>query len=170
MLLGGGGWQAHAGAAWLTPEVCDTEPKDRAALLRKYETKTGLLGRYRVLYGFDGTAPGLNAGCMVYAEERDFAGRDDNRYQYSPYVLEALLQTAHFYPHMRDERDERSALPMRIGRLRIGRRAVPAERIRVEGRLTADKESGMLWNLRAVSQSGEVLLEVWDFLVRWYTP
>ncbi|HEY3382688.1 MAG TPA: SDR family NAD(P)-dependent oxidoreductase [Vicinamibacterales bacterium] len=167
--LGAGTWRARAEAPWLAPGTCDTEAKDRRALLGKYETKTGLTGRYRVLHGFDGTAPGLTAGHTLYAEEADFAGRRDNRYQYSPYLLEAMLQAAHFYPHMRDESDERKALPMRIGRLRIGRRAVAGENIRVEGRCTADTEAGMLWDLRAVDRSGEVVLEVSEFLARWYT-
>jgi acyl transferase domain-containing protein/NAD(P)H-dependent flavin oxidoreductase YrpB (nitropropane dioxygenase family)/NAD(P)-dependent dehydrogenase (short-subunit alcohol dehydrogenase family)/acyl carrier protein len=167
--LGAISWHSHAEAPWLTPEACDTEAKDRRALLDKYETKTGLNGRYRVLHGFDGTAPGLIAGYMLNSKEQDFADQDGNHYQYSPYVLEALLQAAHFYLHMRDDRDERKALPMRIGRLRIGRRAVPGERIRVEGRRVSETDAGTLWDLRAVDQSDQVVMEVSELLARWYT-
>jgi NAD(P)-dependent dehydrogenase (short-subunit alcohol dehydrogenase family) len=165
--LGGGPWQASAGARWLAPEQCDTEAKDRAAIAGKYETKTGLHGRYRVLEGFDGTADGLTAGHMIYAEQADFAGRGENGYQFAPYLLESLLQVAHFYPHMRDETDERDALPMKIGRMHIGRRPALGEDVRLEGRRSAETEAGLVWELRAFSSSGEILLDLSDFLARW---
>jgi NAD(P)-dependent dehydrogenase (short-subunit alcohol dehydrogenase family) len=166
--LGVGSESTAAGGPWLTPEACDTAPKDRRAMMARYESHTALAGRYLVTDRCDGTADGLVAGYTTYTESTDFSGRGANGYQYSPYVLEALLQIAHFYHHMRDEDDARMALPMRIGRLRLARRAVEGERLRVEGRRTSVLDGGTAWDVRAVDDSGMVVMAATDLFVRWY--
>ncbi|MCU0242199.1 MAG: SDR family NAD(P)-dependent oxidoreductase [Vicinamibacteria bacterium] len=170
VLLGRAEQARQAGATWTSPEEFDTPAVDRVEGLRRYALNTALSGRYQVMHHFEGTGPGRIAGTTIYEPGQDFAHLDTFHYQYSPYVLEALLQIAHLYFNIRDEQDERQALPAGIARLALGRRARNGERLRVEGRCTAERPEGTLWDARAVAESGEVVMELRGLLALRYTP
>jgi acyl transferase domain-containing protein/NAD(P)H-dependent flavin oxidoreductase YrpB (nitropropane dioxygenase family) len=158
-----------AGPAWVTAQDLDTPPVDLREGQRRYERHTDLTGRYRVMRHFEGTAPSLIAGETEYAEGRDFAMSVPCRYQYAPYLLEALLQIAHLFPSIRSERDSRQALPASVARLQLGRKVRVGEHLRVEGRLTSERTEGTLWDVRAIDAAGEVIMEIDGLFARWYT-
>ncbi len=68
-------------------------------------------GRYRVVDHLDGSGLGLVRGSATYRAEKDFSHLETANLQYSPYVLEGLMQLTNFYIVMRNEEDERSFIP-----------------------------------------------------------
>ena len=69
-----------------------TKPMDHKKVRAWYEERSGLEGRYRVMESIDGAGPGVVRGRTSYRETDDFAHLRNVRYQYSPYLFEALLQ------------------------------------------------------------------------------
>ena len=96
-------------------EDLDTRPIEPPEIQESYENRTGLRGRYRVLETIQGTGSGIVKGAMVYREEQDMAGLERVRYQYSPYLLEALMHLLAFYPAIRQEEGTLDLIP--AGRL-----------------------------------------------------
>ncbi|HTY22310.1 MAG TPA: SDR family oxidoreductase, partial [Desulfomonilaceae bacterium] len=67
-------------------------------------------GRYRVLKTIEGTGADAVRARFEYREAEDFAAPLQTRYQYSPYLLEALMQMCgNFYLEMRRNHEERQA-------------------------------------------------------------
>ena len=129
VLLGGGRGEL---AEWfqdfpVRPDELRTQPVNHEKVLKWYEDRTGLDGRYRVLEVIDGAGPGLIRGRTIYRETGDFAHLHAARYQYSPYLFEALMQLAGFHMLAMDPQDRRSMLPTEIGEMRFLRQCRPGE-------------------------------------------
>jgi len=93
-----------------------TRRMDHKKVLKWYKNRSGLEGRYRVMESLDGAGPGVVRGRTTCRETCDFANLRNARYQYSPYLFEALLQLVGFHVAATDPSERRSMIPMEIGR------------------------------------------------------
>jgi acyl-CoA thioesterase FadM len=129
-------------------------------MLEWYEDHTGIGGRYRVLEVIDGTGPGLVRGRTIYRETVDFAHSSAARYQYSHYLLEALMQLAGFHALAMDPQDRRAMLPTEIGEMRFLRQCRAGERITLEARLRAQDRESVAWDARGIDDQGRTIMQV----------
>ena len=144
-----------------------TPPLDQAQVLAWYEDRSGLNGRYRVIELFDGAGPGVARGRTTYREAGDFAHLLHARYQYSPYLFEALMQLAYFSIVAMDPSERRSMLPVEIGEMRFLRPCRVGEQITVEARRRAQDEAGQTWDARGLDDQGRPLMQVWGMRLHW---
>ena len=133
----------------------DSRPMDTAEVLEWYQDRTDLRGRYRVIEDLNGTSSEAIRGRMIYREIQDFAGPRQTRYQYSPYLLEALMQVVNFYIVMRDPSQKRSMIPHRIGDMQFLRKCTHGESITIEARMQDRNEEGISWNARVSGSAGK---------------
>ena len=152
---------------WVRPSDLDTPPLSRQECLERYERRTALTGRYRLMDRFEGTGADRIAAWTVHASTPDFVDEAGSGYSSSPYVLEALLQTAIFFFGVRQDDDHRKALPTRIGSIVLGRRALEGEPLRVEARLLEATTEGTLWNARALDGKAMVVMELRGLRAAW---
>ena len=162
VLLGGGRGEL---SEWfqdfpVRPEELRTRPVNHEKVLQWYEDRTGLDGRYRVLEVIDGTGPGLVRGRTIYRESRDFAHLPTARYQYSPYLFEALMQLVGFHMLAVDLPDRRSMLPTEIGEMRFLRPCRAGEPITLEARLRVQDQESCAWDARGLDDQGRTIMQV----------
>jgi hypothetical protein len=117
----------------------------------------------------DGSGPGMVRGRAQCAETDDFAPPLPTNYQYSPYVLEAIMHVANFYVRMRDRDETRSMIPYRIGEAVFLRKCRDGELFEVEARLTKQDDEGLTWDARAVDEKGEPIIQVRNMVMRWFS-
>ena len=117
------------------PDELRTRPMDRQMVLKWYRDRSGLDGRYRVIESLDGAGPGVVRGQTICRTTSDFAHLRNTRYQYPPYLLEALLQLVIFHLAAIDPAERRSMIPTEIGELRFARQCREGERITLEARM-----------------------------------
>jgi len=89
---------------------------DHKKVLAWYKDRSGLEGRYRVMELLDGAGPGAIRGRTTCRETSDFRDLRNARYQYAPYLFEALLQLAGFHIALTDHRSGDRWFPWRSGR------------------------------------------------------
>jgi hypothetical protein len=147
----------------------DSRPMDHAEALEWYEKRTDLVGRYRVIDTLDGTSATAISGTIRYQEKGDFAGRTENRYQYSPYLLEALMQMVNFYIVMRNADEERSMIPYGIGELMFSGKCTKGQTVRMEARLRTQTNEGLTWDARGIDENGRVLMVARNVMMRWFS-
>ncbi|HSL99784.1 MAG TPA: SDR family NAD(P)-dependent oxidoreductase, partial [Candidatus Limnocylindria bacterium] len=162
VLLGGGRGEL---AEWfqdfpVRTEELRTQPVNHEKVLQWYEDCTGLEGRYRVLEVIDGTGPGLVRGRTIYRETGDFAHLPAVRYQYSPYLFEALMQLVGFHMLAMDPQDRRSMLPTEIGEMRFLRQCRAGEQITLEARLRVQDQESCAWDARGLDDQGRTIMQV----------
>jgi hypothetical protein len=138
----------------------DTRPMEAHEIRESYEARTGLLGRYRVLEKINGTGSGIIKGSMVYREQEDMAGLGPARYQYSPYLLEALMHLFAFYAALRQESGSPDVLPAGMEEMRFTRPARDGERFTLEARLRSRDDQGFTWDARALDESNTPIMQV----------
>jgi hypothetical protein len=162
VLLGGGREELAEGFQDfpVRPDELRTPPVNHEKMLEWYEDHTGIGGRYRVLEVIDGTGPGLVRGRTIYRETVDFAHSSAARYQYSPYLLEALMQLAGFHALAMDPQDRRAMLPTEIGEMRFLRQCRAGERITLEARLRAQDRESVAWDARGIDDQGRTIMQV----------
>ena len=99
VILDGGGGTLGEGLPDfpVRPDELRTGPMDHKKVLQWYKDRSGLEGRYRVMEVLDGAGPGVVRGRTTCRETSDFAHLRNTRYQYSPYLFEALLQLVGFH-------------------------------------------------------------------------
>ncbi|MBI5443282.1 MAG: SDR family NAD(P)-dependent oxidoreductase, partial [Deltaproteobacteria bacterium] len=172
VLLGGGRAELAEGFRDfpVRPDELQTPPVSHERVLQWYEDRSGLDGRYRVLDVLDGAGPGVMRGQTIYRETHDFAHLRDARYQYSPYLFEALLQLAGFHGLAVDPQDRRSMLPAEIGEMRFLRLCRPGEPITLEARLRAEDTDSLTWDARGVDDRGHTIMQVRAMRLQWVSP
>jgi hypothetical protein len=106
----------------IRPDELRTRPMDHKNMLKWYKKHSGLTVRYCVLESLDGAGPGVVRGRTTYRQTDDFANLRNAHYQYSLYLLEALLQLAAFYSAAMKMPEQRSMIPMEIGEMRFSRK------------------------------------------------
>jgi acyl transferase domain-containing protein/NAD(P)H-dependent flavin oxidoreductase YrpB (nitropropane dioxygenase family)/NAD(P)-dependent dehydrogenase (short-subunit alcohol dehydrogenase family)/acyl carrier protein len=169
VLLGGGRTEL---VEWFQdfPILADelrSQPVNHEKVLKWYEDHTGLDGRYRVLEVIDGAGPGLVRGRTIYRETDDFAHLHATRYQYSPYLFEALMQLAVFQMLAIDQQDRRSMLPTEIGEMRFLRQCRPGEQIILEARLRDQDQESLAWDARGIDDQGLTVMQVRTMRMHW---
>ncbi len=146
----------------------DSRPMERAEILEWYANRSDLAGRYRVLDELYGTSQETILGRITYREIDDFADSTGNRYQYSPYLLEALLQMVAFYIVMRDADEGRLVIPYEIGEMRFSDKCTHDQVITVEGRLRNRTDEGFSWDARGCDENGRTMMLARNITMRWF--
>jgi len=144
-----------------------TKPMDHKKVLTWYKDRSGLEGRYRVLEFIDGAGPGAVRGRTTYRETSDFANLRITRYQYSPYLLEALLQLAGFHIALTDPSERRSMVPTEIGEMRFLRKCRAGEQITLEARMRAQDDEGPTWDARGFDDQGRTIMQIHGIRMHW---
>jgi NAD(P)-dependent dehydrogenase (short-subunit alcohol dehydrogenase family)/acyl carrier protein len=146
-----------------------TKPMDYKKVLTWYEDRSGLEGRYRVMEFLDGAGPGVVRGRTTYRETNDFANLRNVRYQYSPYLFEALLQLVGFHIAASDPSERRSMIPMEIGEMRFLRKCLAGEQITLEARLRLQDDEGLVWDARGIDDQGRAIMQISGMRMHWVT-
>jgi hypothetical protein len=144
-----------------------TRPMNQKQVLAWYKERSGLEGRYRVLESLDGAGPGVVRGRTTYREADDFADLRNARYQYSPYLFEALLQLVGFQIAATVPAERRSMIPLEIGAMSFSRTCRAGEQITLEARLRAEDDEGLAWDARGVDAQGNVIMQVHGMRMQW---
>jgi len=147
----------------------DSRPMLHDEVLRWYSDRTDMQGRYRLMEEIHGSGPDAVRGRITYRVTEDFAPPRMTRYQFSPYLLEALMQVANFYVIMRDQNEQRSMIPFRIGRIDIFRQCLEDEVITVEARISGRTDEGITWAARGVDRDGKTVMTAHDMVMRWFS-
>jgi hypothetical protein len=140
---------------------------DHKKVLTWYKDRSGLKGRYRVMEFLDGAGPGVVRGGTTYRETSDFANLRNTRYQYSPYLFEALLQLVNFYIVAMDPSERRSMIPMEIGGMRFLRKCRAGEQITLEARMRAQNDEGLAWDARGIDDQGRTIMQIYGLRMHW---
>ncbi|MEJ2716352.1 MAG: SDR family NAD(P)-dependent oxidoreductase, partial [Deltaproteobacteria bacterium] len=148
----------------------DTRPMNHAEVLDWYNDRSDMQGRYRILRELDGTGAGAVRGRFIYDQNDDLASPLKSRYQYSPYLLEALMQVVNFYVVMRDRNEQRAMIPYKIGEVAFYKNCAVGENLTLEGRLKQQSEEGIVWDARAVDEKGATIIVARQMMMRWFTP
>jgi hypothetical protein len=144
-----------------------TRPMDHKKVVKWYKDRSGLEGRYRVMEFLDGAGPGVVRGRTTYRETSDFANLRNARYQYSPYLFEALLQLAGFHNAATDPSERRSMIPMEIGEMRFVRNCRAGEQITLEARMRAQDDEGLVWDARGIDDQGRTIMQISGIRMHW---
>jgi hypothetical protein len=147
----------------------DTRPAELAEISGWYSKRTDMQGRYRVIDHLDGSGPGLVRGSASYRLTKDFSQIETPKLQYSPYVLEGLMQVANFYLAMRNEEDDRSFIPTSIAAMEFTRRCRNDEQVILEARLQKDGEKEIIWEAQALDAEGKPLMKVRGLKMRFFS-
>jgi NAD(P)-dependent dehydrogenase (short-subunit alcohol dehydrogenase family)/acyl carrier protein len=165
---GGGGFPEERFVDFpVRPDELQTGPMDHKKVLEWYKDRSGLEGRYRVMESLDGAGPGVVRGRTVYRETSDFADLRNARYQYSPYLFEALLQLAGFHIAAADPSERRSMIPMEIGEMRFLRKCRVGEQIMLEARMRAQDDEGVVWDARGIDEQGRTIMQMSGIRMHW---
>ncbi|MGZ5554253.1 MAG: SDR family NAD(P)-dependent oxidoreductase [Candidatus Aminicenantales bacterium] len=142
-------------------------PLDHETVLKWYQDRSGLQGRYRVIESIEGAGPGVVRGHTTYRETSDFADLQNVQYQYSPYLFEALMQVVGFHTAAMDPSERRSIIPVEIGEMRFSRKCRVGERITLEARRRAQDENGFFWDAKGIDDQGRTIMQVHDMHLKW---
>ncbi len=153
----------------VTDAEIETRPMFNEEVIKLYEERSDLKGRYRIIREMQGSGPDCVKGQIVYPGHDDFAPPRKSIYQYSPYLLEALMQAAMLYVGMRDEKDKRVMIPHRIGEIAFSRQCREGEVITVEGRMRRMDKQGMQWEARGLDSNGAPIMCLRKMEFRWFS-
>lgn len=150
-------------------EEFDTPPVDQTRIIEQYSHRSAMQGRYRVIESVDGTCPGFIRGRIKYPQTKDFSNCASDNYQYSPYLLEALMQLVNFYLVIRNPAESRSMIPYRIGQVFFSRKCEEGENLVVEGYLRSQGEDGIIWDARGLDEQSNTILAAKSIMFRWFS-
>ena len=91
------------------------------------------------------------------------------RYQYSPYLLEALKHLVNSYLLLRDENVSAAMIPFGIGEMRFARACRPGEQIVLEGRRRSQESRGSTWDVRAIDDAGHIIMTVKGLIMKSFS-
>ena len=168
ILDGGGGYVGEGLPDFpVRLEELRTGPVDHKKVLTWYKDRSGLEGRYRVMEFLDGAGPGVVRGRTTYQEVSDFANLQNARYQYSPYLFEALLQLVGFYVAATDPSEGRSMIPVEIGEMRFLRKCRAGEQVTLEARMRAQDDESLAWDARGLDDQGRTIMQICGLRMQW---
>jgi hypothetical protein len=144
-----------------------TGPMDHKKVLEWYKERSGLEGRYRVMESLDGAGTGVALGRTIYRETTDFANPLNARYQYSPYLFEALLQLVAFQIAATAPSERRFMVPLEIGEMRFLRNCRAGEEITLEARMRSQDDEGLTWDARGLDDQGRAIMQVHNMRMHW---
>ena len=153
----------------IKPEELDSDQFNQEGVLRFYRKYSDFGGRYRVLKALDGSSRGVIRGRTIFNRMEDFAGLNGVRYQYSPYLLEALKHLVNSYLLLREEEVTATMIPVGIGEMRFSRACQPGEEIILEGRRRSHDGGGATWDIRAVDDAGHIIMTVQGLILKSFS-
>jgi 3-hydroxymyristoyl/3-hydroxydecanoyl-(acyl carrier protein) dehydratase len=151
------------------PEELDTAKFDQQGVLLFYRKYSNFGDRYRLLEALDGTGTGVIRGRTIFRHQNDFAGMNGVRYQYSPYLLEALKHLVNSYLLLREEDVSAAMIPFGIGEMRFARAGRPGEEIVLEGRRRSHDSGGATWDIRAVDDAGQTIMTATGLIMKSFS-
>jgi acyl transferase domain-containing protein/NAD(P)H-dependent flavin oxidoreductase YrpB (nitropropane dioxygenase family)/NAD(P)-dependent dehydrogenase (short-subunit alcohol dehydrogenase family)/acyl carrier protein len=152
------------------PEELDSAQFDHEGVLRFYRKYSAFKERYRVLEALDGSGTGVIRGRTIVRQREDFAGLNGVRYQYSPYLLEALQHLVNSYLLLREEEVSAAMIPFGIGEMRFSRACRPGEELVLEGRRRSHNRGGATWDIRALDAAGHTIMTVTGLIMKSFSP
>ena len=129
-------------------------------MVRFYRKYSHFGDRYNLIESIDGAGASVIRGLMIYKQQEDFAGMNGVRYQYSPYLLEALKHLVNCYLLLRDEKVTAAMIPFGIDEMRFSRLCQPGEAMVLEGRRLHQDHEGSTWDVRAVDAASHTIMAV----------
>ena len=108
-------------------------------------------------------------GRTTYRETNDFSNMRNARYQYSPYLFEALLQLVGFHIALTDPSERRSVIPAEIGEMRFLRKCLAGEQITLDARLRLQDDEGLVWDARGIDDQGRAIMQISGMRMHWVT-
>jgi hypothetical protein len=169
VLMGAGPNQALPEIAGLPVrlEELDTGPMLHEMVLKCYRELSDMKNRYAVMEELEGAGQSAIRGRFRHRLQADFAA-GNAAYQYSPYVLEALLHLPFFHVVMREQGSKKFLIPKSLGELAWTRPGRNEERLTLEGRLKREDEAGVTFDARALDDAGTPVMQVRDLVLRWF--
>ena len=122
-----------------------------------------------MLQGLDGSSSGVIRGRTIFKQLHDFAGLTDARYQYSPYLLEALKHLINSHLLLRDEKVTAAMIPFAITEMRFSRTCQPGEEIVLEGRRRSEDGGESSWDIRAIDNGGHIIMMVKGLIMKSFS-
>jgi NAD(P)-dependent dehydrogenase (short-subunit alcohol dehydrogenase family) len=170
VLLGAGRNQTLPEIAGLPvrPEELDTGPMPHERVLKCYRELSDMKNRYAVMEEVDGAGRSAIRGRFCHRPQADFATAGKGAYQYSPYVLEALLHLPFFHVVMREQGSKKFLIPQGLGELAWTRPCRDEERLTLEARLKQEDEAGVTFDAWALDDAGTPIMQVRDLVLRWF--
>lgn len=150
-------------------EELDGDQFNQERVLRFYRKYSDFGERYRLINALDGSSRGVIRGRITLNRPQDFARLKDVRYQYSPYLLEALQHLVNSYLLLREEEVVATMIPFGIGEMRFSRVCRPGEEIILEGRRLSHDGGGAIWDIRAVDDAGQIIMTVKDLIMKSFS-
>jgi NAD(P)-dependent dehydrogenase (short-subunit alcohol dehydrogenase family)/acyl carrier protein len=147
-------------------EELDSAQFDQKGMVRFYRKYSDFKERYRVLEALDGSGTGVIRGRTIVNQMDDFAGLNGVRYQYPPYLLEALQHLVNSYLLLREEEVSAAMIPSGIGEMRFSRACRPGEKIVLEGRRRSHNRGGATWDIRAIDAAGHSIMTVTGLIMK----
>jgi 3-hydroxymyristoyl/3-hydroxydecanoyl-(acyl carrier protein) dehydratase len=89
------------------------------------------------------------------------------RYQYSPYLFEALLQLVGFHIAATNPSERRSMIPMEIGEMSFLRKCRAGEQITLEARMRTQDDNGLAWDARGIDDQGRTIMQIHALRMHW---
>jgi hypothetical protein len=151
------------------PEELDSAQFDQKGVLLFYKKYSNFGGRYRVLEALDGSSSGVIRGRTIFKQLHDFAGLTGARYQYSPYLLEALKHLVNSHLLLRDEEVTAAMIPFAINEMRFSRTCRAGEEIVLEGRRRSHNSGGATWDVRAVDDAGHTIMTATGLIMKSFS-
>jgi acyl transferase domain-containing protein/NAD(P)H-dependent flavin oxidoreductase YrpB (nitropropane dioxygenase family)/NAD(P)-dependent dehydrogenase (short-subunit alcohol dehydrogenase family)/acyl carrier protein len=151
------------------PEELDSAQFDGKGMLLFYKKYSNFGDRYQVLHRLDGSSSGVIRGRTIFKQLHDFAGLTDARYQYSPYLLEALKHLVNSHLLLRDEEVTAAMIPFAINEMRFSRTCRPGEEIVLEGRRRAEDGGESSWDIRAIDDAGQIIMTVKGLIMKSFS-
>jgi NAD(P)-dependent dehydrogenase (short-subunit alcohol dehydrogenase family) len=151
------------------PEELDSAQFDEKGVLLFYRKYSDFGDRYQVLQGLDGSSSGVIRGRTIFKQLHDFAGLTEARYQYSPYLLEALKHLVNSHLLLRDEEVTAAMIPFAINEMRFSRTCRPGEEIVLEGRRRSEDGGESSWDIRAIDDAGQIIMTVKGLIMKTFS-
>ena len=151
------------------PEELDSAQFDQKGMLLFYRKYSNFGDRYRVIQGLDGSSSGVIRGRTIVNQMDDFAGLNGVRYQYPPYLLEALKHLVNSHLLLRDENVTAAMIPFGIGEMRFSRPCRPGEQIVLEGRRRSEDSGESSWDIRAIDDAGHIIMTVQGLIMKSFS-
>ncbi|MDI6853084.1 MAG: SDR family NAD(P)-dependent oxidoreductase [Deltaproteobacteria bacterium] len=150
------------------PEELDIGPMPHEMVLKCYRELSDMKNRYEVMEEVEGIGRNAIRASFRHRFQADFAGAGKVAYQYSPYVLEALLHLPFFHVVMREQGSKKFLIPKSLGELAWTRPCRDGERLILEGRLKQEDRAGVTFDARALDDAGIPIMQVRDLALRWF--
>jgi len=111
---------------------------------------------------------GMAEATVMLENEADFADRQQNNYQTSPYLLEAMFQTVVFQTLLEQQGQAATiALPYAVGEIQYLQPGGDQGEFRVQARRRDEDPAGIIWDAVVYSEAMEPVVMARGLEMRW---